>query len=99
MKFKHTLEIAKNSIIQCVDEFNKKFIEELTVEDLEQLKIKYEKLYKSTNEDYLENFKLYTILEIVLIIMEVLCLDRVKNISLSEEELEIAAQELYERWV
>ena len=99
MKFKPTLEIAKNSIIQCVDEFNKKFIEELTVEDLEQLKIKYEKLYKSTNEDYLENFKLYTILEIVLIIMEVLCLDRVKNISLSEEELEIAAQELYERWV
>ena len=98
MKFKPTLEIAKNSINQCVEEYNKRFREELTIEDLEQLKIKYEKLYKSSSEDYLENFELYTIVEIVLIVMEVLCLDKVKNISLSEEELEIAAQELYERW-
>ena len=99
MKFKPTLEIAENSIKQCVEVYNKKFKEELKVEDLEKLKNKYEQLYKSFNEGYLENFKMYTIIEIVLVIMEALSIDRVKQLSLSNEEIKIAASELYERWV
>ena len=99
MKFKPTLEIAENSIKQCIIEYNKKFKEELNVEDLEQLKAKYEKAYKSYNEDYLENFKMFTIIEIVLVIVEALCMNSVKNLALSEDEIKVAAQELYERWV
>lgn len=99
MKFKPTLEIAENSVKQCIIEYNQKFKDELNIEDLEQLKAKYEKAYKSFNEDYLENFKMYTIIEIVLVIVEALCLDSVKQLSLSEEEIKVAAQELYERWV
>ena len=99
MKFKPTLEIAENSIKQCIIEYNNKFKEELNVEDLEQLKAKYEKAYKSYNEDYLENFKMFTIIEIVLVIVEALCMNSVKNLALSEDEIKVAAQELYERWV
>jgi len=99
VKFKPTLEIAENSIKQFVVEYNERFTEELTAEDLVLLKQKYEKLYKSYNEDYLENFKMYTIIDIALIVMEALSIDRILKFSLSNEEIKIAAQELYERWV
>lgn len=99
MKFKPSIEIAEKSIKQCVLEFNMNFTNEYNVQELEDLKNKYEKLYKSFNEDYLANFKLYTIIEIVLIIAEALSLDKVKHLTLSEDEIKIAAQELYEHWV
>ena len=99
MEILPTLQIAEKSIKQCIEEFNKRFKEELSVSELEELKLKYEKLYKTHNEDYLKNFKMYTIIDIVLIILEALSMDRVKQLSLSEEEIKIAAQELYERWV
>ena len=94
-----TLEIAKKSIKQCVEYFNENFKGEYLVEDLENLKAKYEKLYKAYDENYLQNFKMFTTIEIVLIILEAISLDRVNNLTLNEQEIEIAAQELYERWV
>ena len=99
MKVVPTLEIAKNSVKQCVEYFNENFKGEYLVEDLENLKTKYEKLYKTYDKDYLQNFKMFTTLEIVLIILESISLDRVNHLTLNEDELKIAAQELYERWV
>ena len=99
MEVEPSLKVAEKSIKQCIAEYNYKFKDEYTAEELENLKAKYERLYKSLNEDYLINFKMYTIIEVVLIIMEALSLDSVKQLSLTEEEIKIAAQELYERWV
>ena len=99
MNFKPTLEIAKNSVKECILEYNKNFNSKLTAQDLENLKQEYEKDYKSGGEGYLKSFKMYTITEIALIILEVLCLDYVRVLTLTEEEIELVAQELYERWV
>lgn len=99
MEVEPTLEVAKNSIKQCVEHFNKNFKGEYLVADLENLKAKYEKLYKTFDENYFENFKMFTTIEIILIILEAISLDRVNNLALTEEEIEVAAQELYERWV
>ena len=99
MEVEPTLDAAEKSIRQCIVKYNEKFKEELSVEELEELKLKYEKLYKTNREDYLKNFKMYTLIEVVLIIMEALSMDRVKQLSLSNEEIKIAAQELYEHWV
>ena len=94
-----TIEVAKKSIKQCVELFNEKFKGEYLVQDLENLKTKYEKAYKLCDSNCLENFKMFTTIEIVLLILETLCLDRVNTLTLNEEEIKIAAQELYERWV
>ena len=99
MEVTPTLETAKKSIKQCVVFFNKNFKGEYSVQDLEKLKDKYEKAYKLCNDNYLQNFKMFTTIEIVLLILETLCLDRVNNLTLNEEEIKVAAQELYERWV
>ena len=99
MEVTPTLEIAEKSIKQCVEFFNEKFKGEYLVQDLEKLKYEYEKAYKLCDDNYLENFKMFTTLEIVLLILETLCLDRINNLTLNEEETKIAAQELYERWV
>ena len=94
-----TLEIAEKALKQFIVKYNERFTEELTVDDLENLKLKYENLYKLLNEDYLKNFKMYTILDTALIVMEALSMDRVTKFSLSNEEIKIAAQKLYEHWV
>ena len=99
MNFKPSLDVAKNSVKQCIKEFNESFTGEYNVQQLEELKLKFETAFKSLDANYLENFKQYTIIEIVLIIMEALSLDRVDNLTLSEEEINLAAQELYEHWV
>lgn len=99
MEIVPTLKVAEDSIKQCVEVFNSNFKGEYLVEDLENLKAKYEKGYKTFNENYLENFKMFTTIEIVLLILESLSLDRVNNLTLTEEEIKIAAQLLYERWV
>ena len=95
----HNKDLSITKELSNIDLSYEKFKEELSVEELEELKLKYEKLYKTDREDYLKNFKMYTLIEVVLIIMEALSMDRVKQLSLSNEEIKIAAQELYEHWV
>ena len=99
MEVTPTLEIAKKSVKQCINRFNEMFKGEYLVENLEQLKVKYEKAYKMLDKDYKEMFSIYTTIDVMLIIMEALSLDKVNNLTLTEEEIKIAAQELYEHWV
>ena len=92
-----TKDIARKSVVHCVREFNNKFSYGCSVIEIEQLRQECERRYK-IGESVTENFEMYSLLDVIILIAETLCLDYLKDLDITDEEVDLVAEELLKKW-
>ena len=97
MELLPTIEIARKSVVHCVNEFNSNFVAGCSVVEIEKLRSEYEAKYKQ-GVDVLKSFEMHSVLDVIVLVAETLCLDWLENLKLTNEETEMVAEELLKKW-
>lgn len=99
MKIKPTLEIAKRSVQQSINEFNEKYTTTLSRADIVKLQKNHEATYKKEHgENFKNHFHEFCLLQVIMSIAKTLNLHKIGSIELTEEQEECCAKALYETW-
>lgn len=99
MKIKPTLQIAKRSVQQSINEFNEKYTTPLSRVELTKMQKNHEINYrKERGENFKNHFHEFCLLQVIMNIAKTLNLHKIGNIKLSQEQEELCAKALYETW-